>query len=194
MDNFSGQMRAWTWAFQAMAVLLSGLACIGHASAVEPTGPSVYVEGGKTFEHGSDTTTATIGLRLPVQRAFWDGRITLAWDLYLGNWKADVLPGHRSEFTQIGLVPMFRYRFDAGQSPWFVEAGIGIAYLSDAYQTPNTAFSTQWNFSDHLGVGRSFGAERRQELGLYVKHVSNAGLRSPNPGESFLQLRYAYAF
>jgi len=31
-------------------------------------------------------------------------------------------------------------------------------------------------------------------VGLYVKHVSNAGLRQPNPGESFVQLRYIYGF
>ena len=194
MDKPLGQTREYMEAFRGVAVLLCGLACSGYASAAEPTAPSVYTEGGQTFQQGSDTTTATIGLRLPVQRTFWDGRVTAAWDLYLSGWKADVLPGHRSQFTQIGLVPMFRYRFDAGQSPWFVEAGVGISYLSEPYQTANKSFSTRWNFSDHLGVGRSFGAERRQELGLYVKHVSNAGLRSPNPGESFLLLRYAYAF
>jgi len=39
-----------------------------------------------------------------------------------------------------------------------------------------------------------FGAQHEQELGLYVKHVSNAGLKKPNPGETFLELRYAHAF
>lgn len=194
MENTPGQARECAWALRAVAVALWGLACTSQASAAEPTTPSAYVEGGQTFQQSSDTTTATMGVRLPVQRTFWDGRITAAWDLYLSDWNADALPGARSHFTQIGLVPMFRYRFDTGQSPWFVEAGVGISYLSDSYQTANKSFSTQWNFSDHLGVGRSFGAERKQELGLYVKHVSNAGLRRPNPGESFLQLRYAYAF
>ena len=193
MDNTSGRARGWARAFQAVAVSLGGLAAGGYASAAEP-GPSVYLEGGKTFQQGDDTRMATIGLRLPVQRSLWDGRVTVAWDLYLSDWKADALPGARSQFSQIGLVPMFRYRFDAGQSPWFVEGGVGVSYLNESYQTPNKSFSTQWNFSDHLGVGRSFGADRRQELGLYVKHVSNAGLRRPNPGETFVLLRYAYAF
>lgn len=175
------------------AMLLWGLACSGIASAAEPTTAAIYVEGGRTFEPGNDTTTATLGLRLPVQRTFWDGRLAMAWDLYLSDWKTGVLPGQRSHHTQIGLVPMFRYRFDAGQSPWFVEAGVGISYLSHSYQIANKSFSTPWNFSDHVGVGRSFGAAGQQELGVYVKHVSNAGLRRPNPGETFLQLRYSYA-
>lgn len=194
MDNTPGRAHGWARAFQAVAVSLWGLAASGFASAAEPTGPSVYLEGGNTFQQGDDTRMATIGLRLPVQRTFWDGRVTAALDLYLSDWKADAVSGTRSQFSQIGLVPMFRYRFDAGQSPWFVEGGVGVSYLSASYQTANKLFSTQWNFSDHLGVGRSFGADHRQELGLYVKHVSNAGLRSPNPGESFLLLRYAYAF
>ncbi|WP_295958487.1 acyloxyacyl hydrolase [Rhodoferax sp.] len=194
MDNTSGRAHGMARGFQAVAVVLWGLACSGYARAAEPTGPSVYLEGGQTVQQGSDTRMVTIGLRLPVQRTFWDGRVTLAWDLYLSDWKADALPGVRSQFSQIGLVPMFRYRFDAGQSPWFVEGGVGVSYLDESYQTANKSFSTQWNFSDHLGVGRSFGVERRQELGLYVKHVSNAGLRRPNPGETFVLLRYAYAF
>ncbi|MBC7681219.1 MAG: acyloxyacyl hydrolase [Ferruginibacter sp.] len=193
MNKTAGQGRVMAWCLHSVAMLLWGLACSGIASAAEPTTAAIYVEGGRTFEHGSDTTTATLGLRLPVQCAFWDGRVAVAWDLYLSDWKTDVLPGQRSHYTQVGLVPMFRYRFDAGQSPWFVEAGVGISYLSDTYQTANKSFSTQWNFSDHIGVGRSFGAERRQELGAYVKHISNAGVRRPNPGETFLQLRYGYA-
>ena len=194
MDHTPGQARGMARAFQLLAVTLGGLACSGCVSAAEPTGPSVYAEGGQTVQQGSDTRMVSIGLRLPIQRTFWDGRITAAWDLYLSDWRAGVGPGDRSQFTQLGLVPMFRHRFDAGQSPWFVEVGVGISYLSKPYQTTNKSFSTQWNFSDHLGVGRSFGADRRQELGLYVKHVSNAGVRSPNPGETFVVLRYAYAF
>lgn len=191
MDNIPGRSRA----FRAVALaLLGGLVGGSYACAAEPTWLSVYLEGGQTVQHGSDTRMGSIGLRLPVQRTFWDGRITAAWDLYLSDWRADAVPGARSRFSQIGLVPMFRYRFDAGQSPWFVEGGVGISYLSESYQTANKSFSTQWNFSDHLGLGRSFGADRRQELGLYVKHVSNAGLRSPNPGETFVLLRYAYSF
>ncbi|BDT67570.1 hypothetical protein os1_17470 [Comamonadaceae bacterium OS-1] len=178
----------------ALAVSVCAGACGGDALATEPTGPSLYLQGGQTFAQHGDTRTATIGLRLPVQPVFWGGRVTLAWDVFVSHWQVDAPPGARSHFTQIGLVPMFRHRFDGGQSPWFVEAGVGIAYLNAPYQTTHKSFSTQWNFSDHLGVGRSFGAQRQQELGLVLQHVSNAGLRSPNPGETFLQLRYAYSF
>jgi len=47
---------------------------------------------------------------------------------------------------------------------------------------------------DVAGVGRSFGADRRRELSLRLSHSSNAGIKEPNPGETFLQLRYAVKF
>ena len=87
---------------------------------------------------------------------------------------------------------MLRWHFDQGRSDWFVEGGIGVSYLWDDYRVRSREFGSRWNFSDHLGFGRRFGADKRHELGLYVKHVSNAGLSKPNPGETFYLLRYGY--
>ncbi len=165
------------------------------ASAAEPQAMSVYVEGGMSAKtDGRDTSTATIGLHIPTQTTFWGGSISLGWDVYLSQWRSDSFNGNRKNFTQVGVVPMFRYRFDAGQSPWFVDGGVGVSYMDGQYRRGNQEFSTEWNFSDHLGVGRNFGADGRQELGVYVKHVSNASIKTPNPGETFYQLRYSYRF
>ena len=34
----------------------------------------------------------------------------------------------------------------------------------------------------------------RHELALRLQHFSNAGIKHPNPGENFVQLRYAQGF
>ncbi|MDB5847400.1 MAG: hypothetical protein JWP29_1152 [Rhodoferax sp.] len=178
-----------TFAVAATAVLGTS------ASAAEPQGLTVYVEGGKSAKtDGRATDTATIGLRIPTQTSFWGGSLSLAFDVYASQWRSDEVAGTRTQFTQLGVVPMFRYRFDAGQSPWFIDAGVGVSWLDGHYRRGNEEFSTEWNFSDHLGVGRNFGADNRHELGVYVKHVSNASIKSPNPGETFYQLRYGYRF
>ncbi|KQP12005.1 hypothetical protein ASF43_24005 [Pseudorhodoferax sp. Leaf267] len=130
---------------------------------------------------------------MPTGTAWFNGRLSLVVDAYASLWHADALPGQRESFGQVGIVPMFRWRFDAGRSPWFVEAGVGASYLTQGYTTVNKRFGTRWNFSDHVGVGRHFGAQGRHALGVYVKHVSNGGLSDPNPGETFYQLRYGYA-
>lgn len=178
----------------ALCTAVVGLAAPAQSQAAEPQSFGVYVEGGRVFDSSVHTSMAAIGVRSPVTHTFWDGRVSLRWDAYLSEWRTDAAPGGRQHFTQAGLVPMFRYRFDRGASPWFVEGGVGLSYLSASYSNRVKEFSTQWNFSDHLGVGRNFGKDRQHELGLYVKHVSNAGIKSPNPGETFVQMRYGYTF
>lgn len=96
--------------------------------------------------------------------------------------------------TQFAVIPVLRYRPEAGSSPWFAEAGIGLTLTSRRYQTPAKAFSTRFNFGDHLALGRNFGTEQRHELALRVDHFSNGGYKEPNPGATFLELRYAYRF
>ncbi len=59
---------------------------------------------------------------------------------------------------------------------------------------PSAGFSTRLNFVSQPGVGRSFGSDGRHKLSLRFQHYSNAGIKSPNPGEDFLQLRYAWRF
>lgn len=155
---------------------------------------AIYVEAGSSVDNNGRASTAVLGLSLPMQQRLWDGRISMAWNFYLGGWDGDTREGQRKYYAQIGVVPMFRYHFDDGSSPWFVEGGIGASYLHKTYVVGDKRFGSRWNFSDHLGVGRVFGTQHEQELGLYVKHVSNAGFKEPNPGETFLELRYAHDF
>ena len=91
-------------------------------------------------------------------------------------------------------MPILRVRFDGGRSAWFADAGIGVSVTDQLFVTQTKQFTTAFNFVDVVGVGRSFGAGRAQDLSVRVQHVSNGGIRRPNPGQNFLQLRYASAF
>jgi len=71
---------------------------------------------------------------------------------------------------------------------------MGVTLMTTIYQTDRKRFSTSFNFGDHVAVGCSFGARREQELALRLEHFSNAGIKRPNPGESFVQLRYSLRF
>ena len=124
----------------------------------------------------------------------WQGRFgntqaTALTEAYVSRWSARDEP-----VTQVALVPLIRLRLDHGRSPWFVEGGIGVSMMDKLYRNHGKEFSTRFNFVDVFGVGRSFGADRRSELSVRVAHVSNANLKQPNPGENFLQLRYAVKF
>jgi lipid A 3-O-deacylase len=94
--------------------------------------------------------------------------------------------------TQIGLTPVIRLQPSGHEHDWFAELGVGANYIVPLYRTDHKRFSTEFNFGDHLAIGRQFGGRRQHELAVRVEHFSNAGIAHPNPGENFLQLRYAY--
>lgn len=94
--------------------------------------------------------------------------------------------------TQIGLTPVIRLQLSGHERDWFAELGVGANYIVPLYQTDHKRFSTEFNFGDHFAIGRQFGEGRQHELALRVEHFSNAGIAHPNPGENFVQLRYAY--
>ncbi len=138
---------------------------------------------------------ASVGLVWPWawQRTTAGGQLGGYTEAYVARWRAKE-PGGRADFNHIGLVPMFRFRPDAGRSPWFVEAGIGLTYMDRIFSTQEKQFSTHFNFADVVGAGRSFGEGNRHELSLRLTHFSNAGIKHPNPGENIVRLRYAYLF
>jgi lipid A 3-O-deacylase len=152
----------------------------------------IFVEGA-VADRSSYSATAGVLWPWSWRRESHNGELTGMTEAFISHWNARGASGRQS-FTQFGVVPMFRYRGDHGRSDWFVEAGIGISVMDRLYVTPDKQFSTRWNFVDTAGVGRSFGPERRRELSLRLTHVSNGGIKKPNPGENFLQLRYAVRF
>jgi hypothetical protein len=171
----------------ASAAVLSFGAC---AADLRPGG--AFIEGGLAKE---SAYSVTAGLLWPWswRRDFGSAQVTGLTEAFVSHWSARTATG-REGFNQLGLLPLLRLRPDGGRSAWFLEGGIGITVMDRTYRTETKEFSTSFNFADVLGVGRSFGADRRQELGLRVSHMSNAGIKTPNPGETFLQLRYAVRF
>jgi hypothetical protein len=121
------------------------------------------------------------------------------WSVYLegsvGRWQSR--GGYATDhgvLTQLALIPVVRHRFDEGRSPWFVEGGIGATVTSSVYRNLDKHFSTAFNFGDHVGAGYAFGPARKDEIVLRAEHFSNGGIKQPNPGQNFLELRYVHHF
>lgn len=127
--------------------------------------------------------------------ALGGGRLSGYWEVSVSGWSYPTVDGRRSAWLgQFGLVPVLRYRFDDGASPWFVEGGIGLTVTTTLYESERKRFYSNFNFGDHIAVGRSFGAQNQHELALRLEHFSNAGIKRPNPGENFIELRYTQRF
>lgn len=198
--DFAPRQRPWarhTFAIFTLALTASATSAIAQTS-VDNSGDlsrakSVYVQG-SWAEHGTDA--ATVGVTLPWKEwkaDLWGGQVRGHWDLYVSRLSFDGRRSYDSTWM-FGVKPVWRWRPDAGRSPWFAEAGVGLTYMTDRYITVHKEFSTSFNFATHLGVGYSFGVQRQHEVQLRVEHVSNAGIKEPNPGENFVQIRYGYHF
>ena len=118
------------------------------------------------------------------------GDAAIYWEASLGRWSSQT-GGRRGSalVTQIGLTPVLRWQ--PADERWFLEAGIGANVLLPIYRSREKRFSTVFNFGDHMAIGTHLGDAKRHELSLRLQHFSNAGIKEPNPGENFVQLRYA---
>jgi lipid A 3-O-deacylase len=172
--------------------------CLGSvlpASAQGTLAPSsVFVQGGTT----GHTQTATVGVARDWDRqwSLGSGRLTGYTEASVAQWwyRSEDPARERTGLIQLALVPVLRWRPTGGESPWFGDVGIGLTLTSRLYKSDRRAFSTAFNFGDHLAIGRNFGAAREHEVALRVEHFSNGSIKDPNPGETFLQLRYSYRF
>jgi lipid A 3-O-deacylase len=175
--------------FNVALLSISGTLC-----AQQSLSPSSYfLQGGKA----GHTHELTAG-------AAWDwtrqwklgrGQISGYWEVSVSQWSFLAADARRTAWLgKIGLIPVFRYRPSGGESPWFFEAGVGLTLTTSLYQTNRKRFSTHFNFGDHIALGRNFGRRDAHELSMRAQHFSNAGIKRPNPGEDFLQVRYAYRF
>jgi lipid A 3-O-deacylase len=143
-----------------------------------------------------DAQTLVVGATRPWRwhRAFAAGRASGHWEASFGGWSSELGGGERSNawVTQLGLTPVLRWHPRAWGERGFIEAGIGANLLLPIYRSRDKRFSTAFNFGDHLAVGWHVGDRRQHELSLRLQHFSNAGIRRPNPGEDFVQLRWAW--
>lgn len=107
----------------------------------------------------------------------------------MSRWHTESAKGNTTAWpTQIGATPTLRF-YPSMTRHWFIEIGVGPNYIVPLFHSGEKRFSTEFNFGDHFAIGRRFEAS---EVSLRVEHFSNAGIEHPNPGENFVQVRYAH--
>ena len=170
-------------------LLLSVLALPAAAQEVDAAPRLFYGQIGAA-EHR--VHTEAVGVRLP-WRSFGDGSWQLDADLSIANWSsyAHDYDGARRSVVVLEATPALRME-TSGR--WYASAGIGLTLASRTFRNHGRRFSTRFNFASHVGAGVWLDAAHTHALELRVQHVSNAGIKKPNPGEDFLQLRYLHRF
>jgi len=159
---------------------------------------------GVSFEYGrSDSGNASVDLyRVGVQ---WDWNKKLIemggwhlggyWDLSAGYWDNRSALRTTSSLADIGFTPTFRFQQNtiSGLSP-YAELAVGFHFLSHTSVSQQRKFGSSFQFGDHIGAGVRFGDKGRYDVGYRYQHLSNAGIKEPNQGINFHQLRLQYHF
>ena len=166
-------------------------AAAGAKELVSPVG--LFVEGGIS----DDSRSVVVGAAWTwLQPSKWGaGNASGYLETSVGEWACHRNEGdhYRSCSTQLGLTPVLRYE-PSFWAHWYMELGIGADVIVPAWHTDKRMFSTEFNFGDHIGLGRKFGDDGRDEIELRAEHYSNGGFKNPNPGENWFQLRYMHWF
>jgi lipid A 3-O-deacylase len=115
------------------------------------------------------------------------------WDATLSEFRENRYQGTDAtkSLTDIGITPVFRFETD-DKKGLYAEAGIGAHYMSSIYDNNNRAFSTNFQFGDHIGVG--YVMNSGWDVGMKIQHFSNGGIKHPNPGANFVVLKTAHTF
>lgn len=116
---------------------------------------------------------------------YWEGNLSY-WYLYKQK------EGEK-RLLEVGLTPNLRLE---PRRAWrwgrpFVEAGIGVRLLSKVHIGARD-LSSAFQFGSHAGFGLRFGEREAWEAAWRIEHLSNAGLRQPNPGINFTMVRLGY--
>ncbi len=167
-------------------------ACIAALAFSALVSPNAHAVDGFAVEAGGGNGVDLwrVGAQWKWQKKWFTGgawHLGGYWDLQLGRWNG------ASSITDLGLTPTFRFEPSSGYGP-YVEAAIGFHYLSGKNITGAKQFSTSFQFGDHIGAGYRFGERGRYDLGLRLQHVSNGGIKKPNPGINFALVRFQYHF
>jgi len=178
----------------AMLAIAAAALLPGRVAAEELSSPyGAFVEVG----YGDSARSVVGGVAWTwLQPSKWDGG---HWSGYLetslGEWACRKTPGSGWQpcSTQVGVTPVIRFA-PTDFSRWFFELGIGADAVFPVYRSVEKRFSTVYEFGDHLGIGRKFGVDGRDEIELRGEHYSNGGYKNPNPGENWVQLRYMHWF
>ncbi len=114
-----------------------------------------------------------------------DYNLNLRLEFSTQKWHAN----NASNNYVLSINPVFQYQWHFEPVSVFIEAGIGVAFVSETRYLDRN-LGANWLFEDKLGVGVIIN--RHHRLGVFFMHYSNADLASHNDGADSIGINYGY--
>lgn len=175
-----------------LSLLIAGLNLLGMPVAEARDGMSVELG------HGNHTEMVAVSLTREWTQPIYEFdsyRIGGYWDLGASFWNPHSADGGNNQVSDIAFTPVFRLtqKVRSNFAP-FAEAAVGLTFMSNHHVWNGHDMSSNFQFGDHLAVGASFGDKLQWDVAGRLQHFSNAGIKNPNPGINFFQIRLDYHF
>jgi hypothetical protein len=117
---------------------------------------------------------------------------SLRWAGDVAYWWARNHGDSGPSLWEVGLTPVVELRrAPASGMSCYVEGGIGIHLLSHT-RIDERELSTAFQFGEFVGTGVNFGDHGRYGIGVRIQHISNGGIKEPNFGVTFGEVRISY--
>ena len=122
-----------------------------------------------------------------------DWHFSLIGEFHVAWWHTNEGDVHQN-IGEMGVTPMIRFIKGTGSLRPFVEVGAGIRVLTSPRIGSDFTLGTAFQFTETAGIGVQFGSRQQYLAGYRFQHISNGGIKEPNPGINFSQLYLQYNF
>jgi hypothetical protein len=168
---------------------LAKLALLLASAHAAPAAASAWiVDAGR----GNGVQFAGVGTALLDRRDIhpeWPLELDRLWIARASYWNAEHPRPFGKHLWDVSLMPTLRLAPRAhGTLQPFVEAAVGAHLLSTTH-IDNRPMSTAFQFGEQLALGVKLPGRVPLAISLRGEHVSNGGIKEPNPGVTFLGLR-----
>ena len=149
------------------------------------------------FATGTKTQMVRLGIESAWRPRWFESNGTHLggyWDASIGAWRGNRyrdMPGQTQHLADIGFTPVFRFERD-DKKGFYAEGGVGFHYLTKLYDNDGYRLSTNFEFGDHAGLGYVF--RNNWALGMNIQHFSNGGIKAPNSGVNFIEMKVSRRF
>ena len=117
------------------------------------------------------------------------------WESDFGYWSNNSTNRTHANIIDAGFTPVFRFQQTTRSSiAPYAELGVGLHFLSATSLNNQRQFGSSFEFGDHVGAGVRFGDKGKYDLGYRYQHFSNAGIKKPNQGVNYNEIRLQYHF
>jgi lipid A 3-O-deacylase len=189
----AGRLGKFVTALCAFGAFAATAPAFAEGSAIF-TDPGVHVAMGRDPSHGINKYEVGINWNTPLMYGNPDGwLVRLQVELEVAGWDARSGTNPQNLF-EFGATPIVRFQRGGTAIIPFFELGVGPRLLTHTSTSKEHNFSSAFQFSDMAGFGVAFGQRHSTEVGFRFQHISNAGIREPNPGSNFYTGYVRYRF